>query len=156
MLAHWADAARYAPSEHVELYGRFLRRYAVVDALELMFRSGPTIVAGLHVSWTEHDPRASRATLALAKQLQRYVEFCLSSRLSSAHATWLEATRSFGLTPREREVAQLVCQGHTNQAIATCLGVAASTVKTHLLRIFDKCQVDSRAGLVGRLSDPSA
>lgn len=152
-LVRWCEAARYASPEHVGLYARFLRRYGVVDSLELMFRDRASIVAGLTVAWTEQDPRPAATTLKLAAQLQRYIEFALAGRMSAARASWIESARAFGLTAREREVAQLVCHGHTNQAVATCLGIAPSTVKTHLLRIFEKCEVDSRAGLVARLND---
>lgn len=155
-VTRWKEAARGAAPEHVQVFARFLRRYEVVDSLELMFREGATIVAGLNVAWTERDARPTRATLALASKLQRYIEFTLTSRLSSTRDARLEAARAFGLTAREHEVARLVCQGHTNAAIATCLEIETSTVKTHLLRIFEKCQVDSRAGLVGRLSDLDA
>lgn len=154
-LVRWRDASRYAPTEQVGIYARFLRRYGVVDALELMFRDGASIVAGLTVAWTERDPPQANAAPALAAQLQRYIEFSLTRRLGATRASWSETVRAFGLTPREREVAQLVCRGHTNQAIATCLDIAPSTVKTHLLRIFEKCQADSRAELVARLSDLS-
>lgn len=150
-LARWRDAARYAPARHVQVYGHFLRRYAVVDALELLFRDGPAVVAGLNVAWTEHDPAPSAPTMRLAEALQRYIEFCLVGQLASSRRSWAENARAFGLSTRERQIAQLVCQGHTNSAIATCLDIELSTVKTHLLRIFDKCQVDSRAALVGRL-----
>ena len=152
-LVRWRDATRYAPPEHVERYARFLRSYEGVDSLELMFRDGETIVAGLTVAWTERDAPPDRARFTLAATLQRYIEFSLLGRLASARSTWLEAACAFGLTPREREIAELVCLGHTNAAIATCLGIATSTVKTHLLSIFEKCEADSRAGLVGRLSD---
>lgn len=152
-LVRWREAARYASAEHVRLYGRFLRRYGVVDALELMFREGSSVVAGMTVAWTERDPAPRSAGLRLARQLQRYIEFSLTSRAASARVSWLECARAFGLTTRERDVAELVCRGHTNQAIATCLQIAPSTVKTHLLRMFDKCGVDSRAGLVACLSD---
>jgi DNA-binding CsgD family transcriptional regulator len=155
-VTRWKDAARGAAPEHVHVFARFLRRYQVVDSLELMFREGATIVAGLNVAWTERDARPTQATVALAGQLQRYIEFTLSSRLASIRSARREAAGAFGLTPREQEVARLVCQGHTNAAVATCLGIQVSTVKTHLLRMFEKCQVDSRAGLVGRLSDPEA
>jgi DNA-binding CsgD family transcriptional regulator len=152
-LLRWREAARYAPTEHVRLYTRFLRRYGVVDSLELVFRERSGIVAGLNVAWTEREPAPDGASLRLAAQLQRYIEFSLAGRATSARASWQECVRAFGLTVREREVAQLVCRGHTNQAIATCLDIAPSTVKTHLLRMFEKCGVDSRAALVARLSD---
>jgi hypothetical protein len=130
-LVRWKDAARYASAEHVRLYARFLRRYGVVDALELMFRERTSVVAGMTVAWTERDPAPRSAGVRLAGQLQRYIEFSLTSRLATARVSWLECARAFGLTARERDVAQLVCRGHTNQAIGTCLQIAPSTVKIY-------------------------
>ena len=152
-LVRWDDAAHYASPEHVSVYARFLLRYGVLDSLELIFRDSSTIVAGLNVAWTERDPAPGATAIQLAAQLQRYIEFSLVERLRAARSAWLDATRAFGLTSREREVVQLVCRGHTNQGVAACLGIAESTVKTHLVRVFQKCSVDSRAGLVACLSD---
>ncbi len=52
-----------------------------------------------------------------------------------------------GLTARERDVARLVAQGKTNGEVAVTLGVAQSTVKNHLVRIFDKLNVNTRTEL---------
>jgi len=54
----------------------------------------------------------------------------------------------FGLTPAEARVFELTVDGLENEAVAATLGVAASTVKTHLLRVFDKTSAHSRADLV--------
>lgn len=54
----------------------------------------------------------------------------------------------FGLTPAEARVFELTVDGLENEAVAATLGVAASTVKTHLLRVFDKTGAHSRADLV--------
>ena len=51
------------------------------------------------------------------------------------------------LTPREREVAELVASGARNKQIAWKLGVAEGTVKLHITRAFRKLGVDSRVGL---------
>lgn len=57
------------------------------------------------------------------------------------------------LTSREREVHYWLCQGKTNDEIATILGISAHTVKNHLSPIFQKLGVDSRyAAIVGSLS----
>ena len=152
-VAHLADATCYAVPDHVRRYTNFLRSFSAVDTLEMIFRDGCTILAGLNVTWTERDPSPAGRSRALAEQLQRYVEFSLNGRLASRRTAWVETTRCYGLTARECDVAQLLCHGHTNQAIATYLGIELSTVKTHLLRIYEKCGVDSRAGLVGRLCD---
>jgi DNA-binding NarL/FixJ family response regulator len=52
------------------------------------------------------------------------------------------------LSPREREVIQLVAAGSTNQEIAEHLGVGSETVKTLLARTFAKLGVRRRAEAV--------
>lgn len=52
------------------------------------------------------------------------------------------------LSPREHEVAQMVCAGLTNRAIASILDISPWTVGTHLRRIFVKFDVTSRAAMV--------
>ncbi len=49
------------------------------------------------------------------------------------------------LTPREREVLQLICAGHSNQVIAEKLVVTVATVKKHAGNILGKLGVSSRA-----------
>jgi len=63
----------------------------------------------------------------------------------------LHVTSSRGvslLTPREEQVVAQVAAGLANAAIALQLGVAESTVKKYLLRIFDKLGVSNRVELV--------
>lgn len=60
--------------------------------------------------------------------------------------------RRYGLSPREAEVAELVLRGYANPMIASALGIAPTTTKRHLTRIFDKIGVDSRTQLVSRLA----
>jgi NarL family two-component system response regulator LiaR len=51
----------------------------------------------------------------------------------------------FDLTERERQVLQLVVQGHSNQQIADALVISLATVKAHISSILSKLQVSSRA-----------
>lgn len=60
--------------------------------------------------------------------------------------------RRYRLSPREAEVAELVLRGYPNPVIASTLGIAPTTTKRHLTRIFDKIGVDSRTQLVSRLA----
>ena len=48
------------------------------------------------------------------------------------------------LTPREREVLQLVAQGYTDQAVATRLGLQPRTVSSYLSAIYGKLGVRTR------------
>ncbi|HMO53787.1 MAG TPA: AAA family ATPase [Tepidiformaceae bacterium] len=50
-----------------------------------------------------------------------------------------------GLSPREREVLQLVAQGLSNRAIAEQLVLSERTVVNHVSHIFEKIGVDNRA-----------
>jgi two-component system nitrate/nitrite response regulator NarP len=54
------------------------------------------------------------------------------------------------LTPRERELVELVGQGLRNRDIAARLGVTEGTVKVYLHSIFDKVGVGSRTELAIR------
>ncbi len=55
------------------------------------------------------------------------------------------------LTPREREVMELVVLGRHNREIAEALGISGRTVEVHKARVMEKLQVESIADLV-RLS----
>ena len=52
------------------------------------------------------------------------------------------------LTPREREVLELVVAGRLNKQIAAALGTAEKTVKVHRASMMRKMQADSLADLV--------
>lgn len=52
------------------------------------------------------------------------------------------------LTPREREVFELVIRGKTNKQVAAILGATERTIKAHRHRVMEKMQVQSLAELV--------
>lgn len=54
------------------------------------------------------------------------------------------------LTPREAEILHLVADGLSNPSIATHLTIGESTVKTHLLHVFEKLGVSDRTRAVTR------
>jgi DNA-binding NarL/FixJ family response regulator len=58
------------------------------------------------------------------------------------------AVRKMKLTKRETLVMQLVADGGQNKTIARQLSVDVSTVKSHLQNVYQKLQVNSRAGAV--------
>ena len=61
----------------------------------------------------------------------------------------LEALRRMeALTPREREVFELVVRGLLNKQIAAELGAAEKTIKVHRARVMQKMEADSLADLV--------
>ncbi len=52
------------------------------------------------------------------------------------------------LALREREIVQFVVHGFSNKEIAKCLSISDRTVSTHLMNIYEKLNVHSRAELV--------
>ena len=54
------------------------------------------------------------------------------------------------LSPRERDILQLLVNGQTNKAIARALNVTPETIKTHIKRIFQKLNVTNRSQAVSR------
>lgn len=51
------------------------------------------------------------------------------------------------LTPREREVLQLIAEGHANKQVAAQLGLSIKTVGTHREHIMAKLDIHDTAGL---------
>jgi RNA polymerase sigma factor (sigma-70 family) len=65
------------------------------------------------------------------------------------------------LTPREREVFELIIRGNTNKQVGRALGCTERTIKAHRQRVMEKMQVQTLAELVslaervGVLDSPS-
>ena len=68
-------------------------------------------------------------------------------RMSRAHRSW------DALSPREKQVAALVCAGLTGRQIAAKLVVSPETVKTHVRHILRKFNLSSRRELCRLLAD---
>jgi DNA-binding CsgD family transcriptional regulator/PAS domain-containing protein len=56
--------------------------------------------------------------------------------------------RLFGLTPAEARIFELIGAGQAPASVAATLGIAPSTVKTHLLRVFAKTGAKRQVDLV--------
>lgn len=79
--------------------------------------------------------------------VQRAIESDRQQRQNDAQLDeWRE--RMATLTPREREVMELVVDGAANKVISATLGVSLKTVEAHRARVMDKLQADSLSHLV--------
>jgi len=77
-------------------------------------------------------------------QCIRSVHAGRSYLLPSVAAKLAERLASEDLTPREREVLQLLAQGRSNKLIGAELSISEVTVKSHVQALFRKLNVLSR------------
>ena len=57
-----------------------------------------------------------------------------------------------GLSPREREVLELLARGYLYKEIADLLHISVPTVNTHVRRIYEKLHVRSRSQAVAKFA----
>lgn len=96
------------------------------------------------------DPGLLLECMAQVRSGQRWVDPEVAERTRAAKE---RASMAPSLTPRERELVELVRQGLRNRDIASQLGVTEGTVKVYLHAIFDKVGVDNRTELAMRAKD---
>lgn len=63
---------------------------------------------------------------------------------------WLFLKDRYNMTPRELQVAILICRGFSNDDIAKALKIKHGTVKTHLRNIYRRTRVKSKILLLLR------
>jgi len=112
------------------------------------------LLAGAHGYILKDD--ADRNLIAAVDALRRHKPY-LSSRVSEAASnaaypsedgsTLNQSSRS-RLTPREREIVQLLAEGKSNKEIAGYLGISVKTAETHRANIMLKLDFHSLADLV--------
>ncbi|HET7606506.1 MAG TPA: response regulator transcription factor [Sphingomicrobium sp.] len=93
------------------------------------------------------DPALLLECMEQVRKGERWADPDIAERTRHAKE---RAASAPSLTPRERELVELVRQGLRNRDIAAQLGVTEGTVKVYLHAIFDKLGVDNRTELAMR------
>jgi len=78
----------------------------------------------------------------------RVAQIALRAHLNRRHDGRASPTSDSTLTPRERQVLQLLAEGKSNKETATALGISVATVETHRANIMHKLGAHSIAELV--------
>jgi DNA-binding CsgD family transcriptional regulator len=130
----WATGQRLPPAV-LAVAGRALRDHPgeVADA-RVLSDAGRWLV--LHGAAMIADGRRRAAVIIEAAHPAR-----ISPLLMSA----------YDLTPREREITQLVLRGGSTTDIAAALAISGHTVQQHLKHVFEKTGVRSRRDLLGKI-----
>lgn len=64
---------------------------------------------------------------------------------------WRELGEHLGLTPRQRQIARMICRGTTKETIARELSISVPTVRMHADALYKRLRVHSRLALAIRL-----
>jgi DNA-binding NarL/FixJ family response regulator len=91
---------------------------------------------------------APRDELVRAIRAASRGEVILSPSVATRLVSQLRAPSQDALSERELEVLTLIAQGETNRGAASRLFISEATVKTHLLHIYAKLDVNDRAAAV--------
>lgn len=119
-----------------------LLAYLKVDQLtEVLFTNGGFVIVTVlffrnMIQESREDYKALMALREMQKQDPQIFE---------------ENCEYYALTPREREIAQLVCEGEKYKDLAKKLFISERTVTTHVQNIFRKTEVSSKWELANKL-----
>ena len=75
----------------------------------------------------------------------------LERQTSPMHQLQRQAWEKFGLTPRERQMVELLIEGMTTKEMAQALRLSPNTIKSFLRLVMAKMGVSTRSGIVGKL-----
>lgn len=129
----------------------------------LSMHSDPTIIRQLLKigvrGYLKKDSLAEELILAINSAVQRktYLSPTVSEDfmplLLVNHEDDLPENPAEILTPREREVLQLISEGHTNKSAAYTLGISEKTVEKHRGNLMLKLNVSDLASLIRKAID---
>jgi DNA-binding NarL/FixJ family response regulator len=96
---------------------------------------------------------AARDLVSAVSALSRHDPYFTSKVASFMLETYLASSEpvaapEVALTPREREVVQLLAEGHTNKEVAAALGISVKTAETHRTNVMQKLGVHSLSELI--------
>jgi DNA-binding NarL/FixJ family response regulator len=78
----------------------------------------------------------------------KFSEWIFEGFLRAASGESLHGSPKDGLSPREREIVQLLCEGQSNKQVAVALGISVKTVETHRAGIMRKLRLHAFSDLV--------
>jgi HD-GYP domain-containing protein (c-di-GMP phosphodiesterase class II)/DNA-binding CsgD family transcriptional regulator len=146
------DIARFAAAAHERLDGAGYHRAVPAPILTKHAR----ILAVADAYHAMSEPRAHRPPLERDRAARLLHEDVAAGRLDrevteavleAAGAGSSKPRKAWpkGLSDREVEVLRLVARGRSNKEVAQALGISARTVQHHVLHIYQKIEVSSRA-----------
>jgi len=137
-LAVLREAAKVCPQTRAVILTRHMEEPYAVEALRIGARG--------YVLKTQ----ASTDLVAAIRHVHRgevYLSPKISKAVVQAYLSNADAPNA-KLSVRERQVLQLVGEGHSTKKIAILLGISVKTADTHRTKVMEKLDIHQTAGLV--------
>ena len=143
-----------AELQRTEFFNDFLARDGLHHGLNHFAWVGPRNLGDLRIWRSAGRPdftESERLLLdlvgrAFTAALRRLAPAESAAPSNSTHSTHFTGPLGI-LTPREREVAEALAQGKSDEEVGALLGMSFGTVRTHVGHIFDKLAISSRTQL---------
>jgi two-component system response regulator NreC len=138
-LAVLREAARGCPQTRTVILTRHMEEPYAVEALRIGARG--------YVLKTQ----ASTDLVAAIRHVHRgevYLSPKISKAVVQAYLSNTTGAPNGKLSVRERQVLQLVGEGHSTKKIAALLGISVKTADTHRTKVMEKLDIHQTAGLV--------
>ena len=149
-----SDIANVHATE-VSLYvTEFLAGIAMCGQTTLLLRAQGQIVAGVDLLRGPQDSAPIARQLAFLRSSHAFLEraYVCATGLPTTPSS-VGATPAAQLTRRELDVARLVANGARNSEVARALAITEATVKTHLVRVYEKLNIRTRTQLAVLLNN---
>ncbi|WP_366663579.1 LuxR C-terminal-related transcriptional regulator [Leisingera sp. JC11] len=141
-----------------EYYRAFYRKISISDEIGILVQDGAErwfIVSLARFARQQRFEAADTERLnavfaVIAAAIRRQWGQAEDTAAARQPADWEDRMQTFGtgvLSPREREVVQLILQGHSTPSAAAYLGIAEGTVKVHRHHAYSKLGIASQAEL---------
>ena len=118
-----------------------------VKAILAALTSAPHSAHHVHSAWGEFAFRRHE----MASHTGEPAVALIVSRLAAEPVRLATGAAAKGLSPRQREVAVLMAQGHSNQVIAQMMGITANTAAYYVQQIFSRLGVHERSDVARAL-----
>jgi len=147
--AHEAMVLPAGGWKQCELYQRCCASYDHEHIMTGPLVGGGRLIGSVHFARVGETSAFTAQDLGVLSALCAHVLACLAGLRVTSTQHCLQLANV--LTPRERQVAELVAQGLTNAQIGAQLWITTNSVKQALKRMYRKLQVSSRAEMVAYL-----
>ena len=137
------DTARRSAAQHPRTRILMLSMHADKEYVRQSFVAG---ASGYLLK--DADPGELEMAIRAVARGEVWLSPAISRAVVDSLAEAPAAARSEPLTSRQREVLQLIAEGHSTKQIASRLHISTKTVEAHRAQIMDRLDIHHTAGLV--------